>query len=322
MSDHSESHKKPFVLIIGAGLGGLTLGTLLEQLGHPYHIFERAKEVRPLGSAMALGANILPVFEQLGLLEDLKQMSLPVFSLDIYRSNMKLFGSVTLPSRKATGYDDYVLERSRLYELLRSKISPDNITMGKKVLQTVEKDDKIVIHCSDNTTYKGDILVGADGAYSGVRQSLYKRMDEQGLLPKKDREDLAVANVCMVGVAVPKNPAKYEQIQEERAHFSTTLGDNSKVSPWGGSMGDIIQDTPKELISKVFLEEKMFITWHHGRTVLIGDGAVNAMEDAVVLANCIYALTDYTEGNVSAAFEDYYRQRFERANAAFQSSSI
>lgn len=43
-------------------------------------------------------------------------------------------------------------------------------------------------------------------------------------------------------------------------------------SPWGGTMGQVIQDTPKELISKVFLEEKLFETWYHGRTVLMGDG--------------------------------------------------
>lgn len=42
--------------------------------------------------------------------------------------------------------------------------------------------------------------------------------------------------------------------------------------PWGGKMGEIFEDTPKELISRVFLEEKLFKTWYHGRTVLIGDG--------------------------------------------------
>lgn len=45
-----------------------------------------------------------------------------------------------------------------------------------------------------------------------------------------------------------------------------------RVCPLGGTMGDLIDDTPKELISKVFIEEKMFKTWFHGRTVLLGDG--------------------------------------------------
>lgn len=39
-----------------------------------------------------------------------------------------------------------------------------------------------------------------------------------------------------------------------------------------GTMGDLIDATPKHVISQVFLEDKLYETWHHGRTVLIGDG--------------------------------------------------
>ena len=41
---------------------------------------------------------------------------------------------------------------------------------------------------------------------------------------------------------------------------------------FGGKLGDIIEATPKERISKVMLEEKLFDTWYHGHVVLIGDG--------------------------------------------------
>ncbi|KAF9407875.1 hypothetical protein BGZ76_005970, partial [Entomortierella beljakovae] len=60
---------KPEVLIIGAGISGLMLGLLLEQIGIQYHIYERASEVRPLGSAMALSN--FEAFEQLGIYEEL-----------------------------------------------------------------------------------------------------------------------------------------------------------------------------------------------------------------------------------------------------------
>jgi hypothetical protein len=43
--------------------------------------------------------------------------------------------------------------------------------------------------------------------------------------------------------------------------------------PFGNNtLGDLIDATPRENISKVFLEDKLFDTWNHGRTVLIGDG--------------------------------------------------
>lgn len=46
------------------------------------------------GSAMSLSQNILPALEQLGLLEELQNMSLPVKSLDMYKENMTLIGSI------------------------------------------------------------------------------------------------------------------------------------------------------------------------------------------------------------------------------------
>jgi len=46
------------------------------------------------------------------------------------------------------------------------------------------------------------------------------------------------------------------------------------VTPFG-RLGEFIDATPKDRISKVFLEEKLFETWYHGRTVLIGDGKLS-----------------------------------------------
>lgn len=45
----SDTRKKPTVLIVGAGLGGLMLGALLERQGVPYTILERAATIKPLG---------------------------------------------------------------------------------------------------------------------------------------------------------------------------------------------------------------------------------------------------------------------------------
>ncbi|KAF8916354.1 hypothetical protein BGZ58_005305 [Dissophora ornata] len=97
-------------------------------------------------------------------------------------------------------------------------------------------------------------------------------------------------------------------------------------------MADVFVDTPTHLISKVFLEEKMFKTWYHGRTVLTGDachkmlpgagqGAVNAMQDAVVLANCLYAMPDKSASSITAAFEEYFKQRHQRAHTQFVRSN-
>ncbi|KAF9411556.1 hypothetical protein BGZ76_005331, partial [Entomortierella beljakovae] len=83
----------------------------------------------------------------------------------------------------------------------------------------------------------------------------------------------------------------------------------------------------------VYLEEKLFKTWHHSRTVLIGDachklhpaggrGAKNALEDAITLANCLYAMKDSSYTSITGAFDEYYRQRFSYAEEAFNGSSL
>ncbi|KAF9177802.1 hypothetical protein BGZ49_005494, partial [Haplosporangium sp. Z 27] len=255
-----------------------------------------------------------------------------------------------------TGYHNQIFARPKFYDILRSRVPEHKINFKKKIIRTEEKEGKVTIHCSDDTSYTGDILIGADGAYSAVRQNMYKQMDEKGILPKSDLEDFSISYITMVGVATPPNPEKYPQLKDEHSSFNQiiygdggncyviTLPDNqiswgfgiqlteadvkhlkSQNAEWGpeandatltkyrdfpcplgGTMGDIFDATPKELISKVFLEEKLFKTWHHGRTVLIGDachklhpaggqGGRNAIDDAVVIANCLYFLKDSSE---------------------------
>jgi len=50
MSQSSLKQDRPRVLIVGAGIGGLALGLLLERAGVPYSIFERAATIKPLGT--------------------------------------------------------------------------------------------------------------------------------------------------------------------------------------------------------------------------------------------------------------------------------
>ncbi|KAF9370188.1 hypothetical protein CPC16_003879, partial [Podila verticillata] len=87
-----------------------------------------------------------------------------------------------------------------------------------------------------------------------------------------------------------------------------------------GKLGEFIDQTPSDRISRVFLEDKLFETWHHRRTVLIGDGAVTAMQDAVVLANCIYEMASASIENVEAALSEFRQQRYDNVKIQYESS--
>ncbi|KAF9400548.1 hypothetical protein BGX21_004060 [Mortierella sp. AD011] len=370
--ERSQDKVRPTVMIVGGGLSGLLLGILLSQINIPYHIFERAKEMHCLGGVMTMSANILPVFEQLGLLEDIMKFSKIYKATDVYNGDMtKLATQDRMFLKEALGYYTITFARCRLFELLRKQIPPKNISLNKKVLRSEERDGRAIIHCSDNTFYEGDILIGADGAYSGVRRRLYKRLDGLELLPHIDLEDSSIGYTFMVGVAEPKNPEKYPELKGPTARFPVVVDGGNKIICWtlslqlpekevkshqfrnsqfgpesiesmtnefeddlcpqGGKMGDLIADTPKDHISKVFLEEKIFKTWYHGRTVLIGDavhklqpagrlGACNAFQDAVALANHLYRMKDSSQESITSAFSGYYAERYHRALDHFKRS--
>jgi len=101
--------------------------------------------------------------------------------------------------------------------------------------------------------------------------------------------------------------------------------------PHGVTVGDYIDRTPKELISKVMLEEKLFETWHGGRTVLLGDachkmhpaaglGAVSAIHDAIVLASRLYELPSTDLEDVDKVFKEYRAERYPLAIKSYDSS--
>ncbi|KAF9436905.1 hypothetical protein BGZ76_002627, partial [Entomortierella beljakovae] len=96
----NQSSAKPQVLIIGAGIGGLMMAILLDQINIPYHIFERAAEVKPLGSAMSFSGDIMSALEQLGIYEDLFKVSKPYEKIKLFNGKAKQIGSMDISFSK------------------------------------------------------------------------------------------------------------------------------------------------------------------------------------------------------------------------------
>ncbi|KAF8947924.1 hypothetical protein BGZ47_007320 [Haplosporangium gracile] len=76
------------------------------------------------------------------------------------------------------------------------------------------------------------------------------------------------------------------------------------------------------LISKVMLEEKVFMTWHSGGVVLLGDGAVTAMHDAITLTNLLYAMPTRTPQDLTTFFEEYQAERHPAMTEASKSIQL
>ncbi|KAF9924892.1 hypothetical protein FBU30_005235 [Linnemannia zychae] len=364
----------PRVLIAGAGLAGLFLGILLEKAGIPYEIFERASEIKPLGSIVFLSPNILPAFEQLGLYDELMSFSKVSLRNKFLTGDLKLIGkNEENYSTEVFGYNRILFARPELYNLLLKHIPPHKIHLSKKVFSFQQNHEGVMIRFSDNTTAHGDILVGADGCHSAVRQHLYKTLDKQGLLPKNDTKEMNKGYISVVGTTDPLDPAKYPGLLAEDSETYFMIGnkktpyswvtftvpgnkicwtvviqvgiseiadDQFRSSDWVpqqnqkfldsirhfktpyGTMGDLFDATPIERVSKVYFEDMLFETWNHGRTVLIGDGAgaVNAMQDAVLLANHIYDIKPTSFENIKTALKEYKEERFDNIKEQYPQS--
>ncbi|KAG0372897.1 hypothetical protein BGX24_012439 [Mortierella sp. AD032] len=341
--------RPPHVLIAGGGLGGLFLGILLEKAGIPYEIFERSAEIKPLGAIMCLSPNILPAFEQLGLLEELVSFSKPSRSGTMFTDKLKLIGKMTPTSDEIMGYERLLFPRPELHDMLISKTPSHKLHMSKKVVSFEQDQDGVTVTFGDNTTVRGDILVGADGTRSAVRQHLYGILDKVGVLPKSDTKEMNRGYISLVGTTEELDPTKYPGMLEEDSESYMMIGDGDtpytwvtftvpgdricwnvviqlgtseiadeqfKSSDWVpqqnqkmmdsirhfrtpyGTLGDLFDVTPIERVSKVAFEDKF------------GAGAVNAMQDAVILANHIYDIKPTSFENIKTALIDYRAERF------------
>ncbi|KAF9139862.1 hypothetical protein BG015_001878 [Linnemannia schmuckeri] len=388
-----SAESKPTILIVGAGLGGVMLGALLEKADIPYLIVERATTVKPLGSALAVGPSMVPVFEQLGIDKEYIALGKRArYSMFIKENQEELLALDYSSMDEFMGYPGFIVSRPAFYDLLLKQIPAYKVHFGKRVDTIVETNDKVKAHTSTGELFQGDILVGADGAYSSVRKGLYERLKKEGHLPQSDQEDLPFKCTCLVGQTEPLDLEVYPQLKDPNYPFYTTIGDDkkyiwslfptagSKISwmlveqldaytsrsveeerttknaenvEWGPNAAQSMMDktrgfpihfgngkqtlaemydkTPKDLISKVSLEEKIFETWSGGRTVLLGDachklnpaggqGAFTAMQDAMTLANLFYAMPSNTLPEIQTVFSEYRAERYPAAVEAFNAS--
>ncbi|KAF9302671.1 hypothetical protein BGZ74_005016 [Mortierella antarctica] len=269
----------------------------------------------------------------------------------------------------------FSISRPVLYDILLRRIPSARLHFGKKVTSILQGTNGVMIRTSDKGTYEGDILVGADGAYSAVRQSMYEKLCKEGKLPASDNKPMPFKTVALIGQTFPLSPEEFPELLREDSPFECTVSDNSygcsslytradticwqafltldkttskahdsfRNSEWGPeaaeqmckdvkdipfkggngnlTIGDLIERSPKDRLTKVVFEEKIFKTWSFGRTVLLGDsksklhpaggmGAAIAIQDAVTLANWINVLPgDVGEDDLAKVFRAYKKER-------------
>ncbi|KAF8927159.1 hypothetical protein BGZ58_010587 [Dissophora ornata] len=353
------------VLIVGAGIGGLLLGLCLEKANIDYVILERDQRPEIPKATFQLTFNTLYSIEQLGLLDEVMAISKPVAQIALRKHNLSVIGKIDcLYFKERYGHYSYVVQRTEFCQLLIARMRPDRILWGLKVLETVSGDMGVQCRCANGHVEQGDILVGADGAHSAVRQNLYRTLREKNLLPKVDQESMKFTQNAVIGLTNPLDLSRFPEAGAEFAQVHIVVGKESPLTMWlsptsgnkvnwsvtgplltsnrseenfmvsqfgpeeidktcrllehlqipyGGTLADLIANTPRDCITKFLVEEK-FVSFS-------GQGAEQAILDAVTLANLLEKIpSPYTLSDITESFKEFQEQRLPSIKAARASS--
>ncbi|KAG0236505.1 hypothetical protein BGW42_003411 [Actinomortierella wolfii] len=219
------------VIIAGGGVAGLSLAIMLEKGGIKYTVVERAKEAKYLGSGLALSVQTMRVYDQIGILPDLYEVGIRMLGGIWYTQDLKEVARVDSTDHKDVfGYEGVFIGRPEFIKVLLKHVPEEKILWGKKVMSTLQNENGVMVRFSDGTTLDGDILVGCDGAYSAVRQSLYQNMAKKGVkVPESDLAALRFQEFSILGITKPLGDT-YPHLKEKYGNLIVQMG--TSASPY------------------------------------------------------------------------------------------
>ena len=168
---------EPDVLIVGGGIGGLTLALSLHQAGISSRVFEAAPDIQPLG----VGINILPhgmrELCELGLQDALMAMAIETRELAFYSRHGQFIYKE--PRGRYAGYDwpQLSIHRADLHEVLLiatvQRLGRDAVRLDHRCLEAEQDGAGVTLHFDKAEPQHGKVAVGCDGIHSALRRQLY-----------------------------------------------------------------------------------------------------------------------------------------------------
>ena len=169
------------VIVIGAGIGGLTTGIALKQAGYQVKIYDRVQELRPAGAGISLWSNGVKVLNQLGLGRKMAAIGGEMNRME-YRSHRdQPLSKIDLqPLFQKVGQRPYPVARTDLQQMLLDAFLDEpsgsgEVHLGTKCTAVTQDESSATATFEDGSQATGDLIVGADGIRSVIREYVFRQ---------------------------------------------------------------------------------------------------------------------------------------------------
>jgi len=333
------------VAVIGGGIGGLTAAQALLQKGFEVTVHEAAPELKEIGAGVALGPNAMKALRHLGLEQKVRDVAFEGEYQTLRNWKGDIISRTPRDLSNRYGASGCSVHRADLLDVLGAALPQEMLNLAQRCTGVENHGDTAVAKFTDGSEVEADVIIGADGIHSKVKDSLFG--------PDKPRFTGKICYRCLVPTdSIPGG--LYEGVG------ATWLGPHGTIVVYKVRRGDLvnvvchydddswreeswIREVPKQEVLNVYKDWhesllRLFSAsdvhykwalhdrepldhWTVGRVTLLGDachpmlpylgqGACQAMEDGVVLARALDAMPD----NLNAALKLYERARLPRAN--------
>jgi len=305
------------IIIIGAGIAGLGAAIALKRAELDVAVYEREPELSAVGAGLTLWPNAVNALRRLGVADAVLQAGarLTSGSVQSWRGGPHI--SSGLDMERLFGAPALGVHRTDLQQILLDAADPATVRLGTRCVGFEQTPEGVDISFANGRTESADVLLGADGIHSAVRQTVL------GTEQLRSEPWIAWRGVCSdlpppADTNITIGPgAHYGYLPVGAARTYWFAVTEPAVKPgellhrfqdWTEPIPSLIQSTPAQnVIRSELIDRPPGNRWGSGRVTLVGDaahpmlpglgqGACQALEDAVAIADCVRHATDPESG--------------------------
>ncbi|MFZ4288194.1 FAD-dependent oxidoreductase [Variovorax sp. HJSM1_2] len=337
------------ILIIGGGFSGMAAAIELRKAGHTVDLVEIDAGWRSYGAGISLGGATLRAFRQLGVLDAFLEQGAASDGVQLFLPDGAPLG--TLPTPRLAGPDvpgNGGILRPVLARILAdaTRASGTNVRLGCTFSAMRQEGETVEVDFTDGQRQRYDLVIGADGLYSKVRETLFPQAPKprysgqavwRAVLPRPP--EVTSTMMWMGRVKPGLNPISASQMY---LFLTENRPDNQHVAPetFVPQLRALLEGFSAPLLRNVreHIDDQASIVfrpleglllprpWHQGRVVLIGDtvhattphlasGACIGIEDALVLADELSRAP-----SVGGALNAFEARRWDRCRMVVENS--